>query len=137
MSASDEPTVLPEYEPPPPWIPARERWKNPIYDSNLTIFLPRNIVLKKSVAGQPLGFNIRGGKANEGGVYVSKVLAESEAEQLGLKEGDQILSVNDEDFTDISHSKAVDVMKTSMNLNLRVQYFPYGYEVQQKISGIA
>lgn len=63
----------PEYEHPPPWKPAEERWKDPRYNSSLTQFLPRTIVLQKQIAGQALGFNIRGGKANECGVYISKV----------------------------------------------------------------
>lgn len=65
---------VPVYESPPPWIPATKRWKNPIYCSNLTLYLPRTIKLKKQVEGQPLGFNIRGGRAHEGGVYISKVI---------------------------------------------------------------
>lgn len=128
---------LPPYEPPPPWIPAAQRWKNPIYCSNLSLYLPRIIKLKKQVAGQPLGFNIRGGRANEGGVYISKVLAESEAEKLGLKPGDQVISVNEADFTDIPHHEAVELLKRSMDLTLKVQYFPYGYDMQMRISGAA
>ncbi|XP_039265140.1 PDZ domain-containing protein 11-like [Styela clava] len=134
--AKTRPSEPPPYEAPPPWIPAAQRWKNPIYNSNLSMYLPRVVELKKQVQGQPLGFNIRGGRANEGGVFISKVLAESEAEKLGLKPGDEILSVNNADFTDIPHNEAVEILKRSMELKLKVQYFPYGYDAQMKISGI-
>jgi len=64
--------IPPLYEPPPPWIPAQERWSNPNYNSNLITFLPRTVVLER-FEDEPHGFNIRGGRANEYGVYISKV----------------------------------------------------------------
>ena len=37
-----------------------------------------------------LGFNIRGGKEHHCGIYVSKVMPNSEADRLGLQEADQV-----------------------------------------------
>lgn len=50
-----------------------------------------------------------------------------EAERLGLKESDQILSVNGTDFEDIEHTKAVKILKSHTHIIMRVRNFPYGY----------
>uniref|UniRef100_A0AAX7SF25 PDZ domain-containing protein n=1 Tax=Astatotilapia calliptera TaxID=8154 RepID=A0AAX7SF25_ASTCA len=95
---------LPSYENPPAWIPPQERVHHPDYNNELTQFLPRTIVLKKPPGAQ-LGFNIRGGKASQLGIFISKVVPDSDAHRAGLQEGDQVLSVNDVDFQDIEHSR--------------------------------
>ncbi|XP_010570688.1 PREDICTED: PDZ domain-containing protein 11 isoform X1 [Haliaeetus leucocephalus] len=101
----DFPVVfLPPYESPPAWVPPHERVYHPDYNNELTQFLPRTIVLKKPPGAQ-LGFNIRGGKASQLGIFISKVIPDSDAHRAGLQEGDQVLSVNDVDFQDIEHSK--------------------------------
>uniref|UniRef100_A0A8C4WDG1 PDZ domain containing 11 n=1 Tax=Gopherus evgoodei TaxID=1825980 RepID=A0A8C4WDG1_9SAUR len=101
----DYPVVfLPAYENPPAWIPPHERICHPDYNNELTQYLPRTIVLKKPVGAQ-LGFNIRGGKASQLGIFISKVIPDSDAHRAGLQEGDQVLAVNDVDFQDIEHSK--------------------------------
>ena len=51
----------------------------------------------------------------------------TEAEHLGLTEGDQILSVNGTDFMDVDHAKAVQILKGSTEIQMDVRYFPYGY----------
>ncbi|CAK8686481.1 unnamed protein product [Clavelina lepadiformis] len=125
----------PPYEPPPPWIPPKERWNDSNYNNNLITFLPRTVVLERS-GDHRLGFNIRGGPAHEYGVYVSKVLAGSEAEKLGLKSGDKILQVNDVDYCDIPHEEAVEILQESDILEMKVKYFPYGYSLQQNRIGM-
>nr|XP_048719579.1 PDZ domain-containing protein 11 isoform X1 [Caretta caretta] len=101
----DYPVVfLPAYENPPAWIPPHERVYHPDYNNELTQYLPRTIVLKKPPGAQ-LGFNIRGGKASQLGIFISKVIPDSDAHRAGLQEGDQVLAVNDVDFQDIEHSK--------------------------------
>ncbi|XP_062496130.1 PDZ domain-containing protein 11 isoform X3 [Pezoporus occidentalis] len=95
----DFPVVfLPPYESPPAWVPPHE-----------------------------LGFNIRGGKASQLGIFISKVIPDSDAHRAGLQEGDQVLSVNDVDFQDIEHSKAVEILKTAREITMRVRYFPYKF----------
>lgn len=74
-----------------------------------------------------MGFNIRGGREHYCGIYLSKVMPNMEAEQLGLKEADQILSVNGTDFEDIEHAKAVKILKSHTHIVMKVRYFPYGY----------
>ncbi|XP_040323747.1 PDZ domain-containing protein 11 isoform X4 [Herpailurus yagouaroundi] len=103
----DYPVVfLPAYENPPAWIPPHERVYHPDYNNELTQFLPRIVTLKKPPGAQ-LGFNIRGGKASQLGIFISKVIPDSDAHRAGLQEGDQVLAVNDVDFQDIEHSKSL------------------------------
>ena len=49
-----------------------QRIHHPEYNNELTQFLPRTVVLKKPPGAQ-LGFNIRGGKASQLGIFISKV----------------------------------------------------------------
>ncbi len=49
-----------------------QRVHHPDYNNELTQFLPRTVVLKKPPGAQ-LGFNIRGGKASQLGIFISKV----------------------------------------------------------------
>uniref|UniRef100_A0A8D3AZH7 PDZ domain-containing protein 11 n=1 Tax=Scophthalmus maximus TaxID=52904 RepID=A0A8D3AZH7_SCOMX len=115
---------LPSYENPPAWIPAQDRVHHPDYNNELTQFLPRTIVLKKPPGAQ-LGFNIRGGKASQLGIFISKVVPDSDAHRAGLQEGDQVLSVNEVDFQDIEHSRAVEILKSAREILMRVRFFPY------------
>ncbi|KAH3882343.1 hypothetical protein DPMN_006278 [Dreissena polymorpha] len=86
---------------------------------------------------EQLGFNIRGGKEHNCGIFVSKVMQNSEAEKLGLQEGDQFLSVNDDNFEYIDHGE-VGVAYVGMGYVGRapqVRYFPYGYNRTYDKSG--
>uniref|UniRef100_A0A8D2LFM2 PDZ domain containing 7 n=1 Tax=Varanus komodoensis TaxID=61221 RepID=A0A8D2LFM2_VARKO len=68
-----------------------------------------------------LGFNIRGGKEYGLGIYVSKVDPGGLAEQHGIKVGDQVLAANGVKFDDISHSKAVEVLKGQTHIMLTIK----------------
>lgn len=48
-----------------------QRVNHPDFNNELTQFLPRTIILKKPPGAQ-LGFNIRGGKASQLGIFISK-----------------------------------------------------------------
>ncbi|XP_036596047.1 PDZ domain-containing protein 11 isoform X1 [Trichosurus vulpecula] len=112
----DYPVVfLPPYENPPAWIPPHERVYHPDYNNELTQFLPRTITLKKPPGAQ-LGFNIRGGKASQLGIFISKVIPDSDAHRAGLQEGDQ----------------AVEILKTAREISMRVRFFPYNYHRQKE-----
>uniref|UniRef100_A0A3Q3IVC7 PDZ domain-containing protein n=1 Tax=Monopterus albus TaxID=43700 RepID=A0A3Q3IVC7_MONAL len=56
-----------------------------------------------------LGFSIRGGSEHGVGIYVSLVEPGSSAEREGLRFGDQIVTVNDMMFNDVTHTDAVKV----------------------------
>ncbi|XP_032430432.1 PDZ domain-containing protein 7 [Xiphophorus hellerii] len=68
-----------------------------------------------------LGFNIRGGKEFGLGIYVSKLDPGGLAEQNGIKIGDQILAANGVSFQDISHSSAVEVLKSHTHIMLTMK----------------
>ncbi|XP_030044744.1 PDZ domain-containing protein 7-like, partial [Microcaecilia unicolor] len=68
-----------------------------------------------------LGFNIRGGKEFGLGLFVSKVDPGGLAEQNGIKVGDQVLAANGVNFEDISHSKAVEVLKGQTHIMLTIK----------------
>ncbi|XP_070707974.1 PDZ domain-containing protein 7-like [Pempheris klunzingeri] len=68
-----------------------------------------------------LGFNIRGGKEFGLGIYVSKLDPGGLAEQNGIKMGDQILAANGISFEDISHSSAVEVLKSHTHVMLTIK----------------
>ncbi|XP_076830847.1 PDZ domain-containing protein 7a [Brachyhypopomus gauderio] len=68
-----------------------------------------------------LGFNIRGGKEFGLGIYVSKLDPGGLAEQNGIKMGDQILAANGVSFDDISHSNAVEVLKSHTHVMLTIK----------------
>ncbi|KAL3050356.1 hypothetical protein OYC64_012401 [Pagothenia borchgrevinki] len=68
-----------------------------------------------------LGFNIRGGKEFGLGIYVSKLDPGGLAEQHGIKMGDQILAANGIGFDDITHSNAVEVLKSHTHVMLTIR----------------
>ncbi|XP_029925890.1 PDZ domain-containing protein 7a isoform X2 [Myripristis murdjan] len=68
-----------------------------------------------------LGFNIRGGKEFGLGIYVSKLDPDGLAEQHGIKMGDQILAANGVSFDDITHSNAVEVLKSHTHVMLTIK----------------
>ncbi|MEQ2284363.1 hypothetical protein AMECASPLE_020928 [Ameca splendens] len=68
-----------------------------------------------------LGFNIRGGKEFGLGIYVSKLDPGGLAEQHGIKMGDQILAANGVSFEDITHSNAVEVLKSHTHIMLTIR----------------
>ncbi|XP_020486483.2 PDZ domain-containing protein 7 [Labrus bergylta] len=68
-----------------------------------------------------LGFNIRGGKEFGLGIYVSKLDPGGLAEQNGIKMGDQIMAANGVSFEDISHSSAVEVLKSHTHIMLTIK----------------
>nr|XP_019944726.1 PREDICTED: PDZ domain-containing protein 7-like [Paralichthys olivaceus] len=68
-----------------------------------------------------LGFNIRGGKEFGLGIYVSKLDPGGLAEQHGIKMGDQILAANGVSFEDITHSNAVEVLKSHTHVMLTIR----------------
>ncbi|XP_042883823.1 PDZ domain-containing protein 11-like [Penaeus japonicus] len=119
---------LPAYEFPPPFVPKNERPHHPDYNNDLHLFLLRTVTLVRAKVSDALGFNIRGGKEHFCGIFLSKVMPNTEAERLGLREADQIISVNGTNFEDIEHAKAVQILKSNTEIVMQLRYFPYGYK---------
>ncbi|XP_064090998.1 PDZ domain-containing protein 11-like [Macrobrachium nipponense] len=98
------------------------------FNNDLQLFLPRSVTLIRDKVSDALGFNIRGGKEHYCGIYLSKVMPNTEAERLGLKEADQILGVNGISFEDIEHAGAVKILKSNQHIDMTLRFFPYGYK---------
>ncbi|XP_070615701.1 LOW QUALITY PROTEIN: whirlin [Erythrolamprus reginae] len=77
-----------------------------------------NLVLDE---GRSLGLMIRGGSEYALGIYITGVDKDSEAENTGLKVGDQILEVNGRSFLSIPHDEAVNLLKSSRHLIMTVK----------------
>uniref|UniRef100_A0A8C9YG94 PDZ domain-containing protein n=1 Tax=Sander lucioperca TaxID=283035 RepID=A0A8C9YG94_SANLU len=69
----------------------------------------RKVTLTRSRSHEGLGFSIRGGSEHGVGIYVSLVEPGSSAEREGLRVGDQIVTVNDMMFDNVTHVEAVKV----------------------------
>lgn len=69
----------------------------------------RKVTLTRSRSHEGLGFSIRGGSEHGVGIYVSLVEPGSSAEKEGLRVGDQIVTVNDMIFNNVTHTEAVKV----------------------------
>ncbi|XP_022783817.1 uncharacterized protein LOC111324505 isoform X3 [Stylophora pistillata] len=71
--------------------------------------------------GAKLGLMIRGGAEYGLGIFIAGVDPNCIAEQVGLKAGDQILDVNGQSFLNISHKKAVKLLKSTRNMILTLK----------------
>ncbi|XP_066522041.1 PDZ domain-containing protein 7 isoform X2 [Hoplias malabaricus] len=83
--------------------------------------LCRKVCLQTSLSEPFLGLNIRGGTEYGLGIYVSKLDPGGLAEQGGIKMGDQILSANGVNFENITHSGAVEVLKSQSHVILTIK----------------
>ncbi|KAI7796558.1 PDZ domain-containing protein 7 isoform X2 [Triplophysa rosa] len=83
--------------------------------------LCRTVHLHLSYSHSCLGLNIRGGQEYNLGIYVSKLDPGGLAEQGGVKMGDQILSANGVSFENISHQRAVEVLKSQPHVRLNIK----------------
>ncbi|XP_060893420.1 whirlin-like isoform X2 [Labrus mixtus] len=80
----------------------------------------RQVTLMRSRSHEGLGFSIRGGSEHGVGIYVSLVEPGSSAEREGLRVGDQIVTVNDLLFDNVTHIDAVKVLKGCKKLAMSV-----------------
>ncbi|GFR78296.1 PDZ domain containing 7, partial [Elysia marginata] len=81
-----------------------------------SVLVERRLVLSVSNDSDFIGLNIRGGKEYGIGIYISRVDPGGLASSNGLRPGDQIVRVNQEDFLSITHSDAVDALRSSTHL---------------------
>ena len=71
----------------------------------------RVLTLTRPMRDEPLQFTLIGGYEMNCGIFVSRVEKGSKAAEVGLKRGDQILEVNGESFRNITHSRALAVLR--------------------------
>uniref|UniRef100_A0A8D3BLH6 Protein lin-7 homolog B n=1 Tax=Scophthalmus maximus TaxID=52904 RepID=A0A8D3BLH6_SCOMX len=85
---------------------------------------PRVVELPKTEEG--LGFNIMGGKEQNSPIYISRIIPGGIADRHGgLKQGDQLLSVNGVSVEGEHHEKAVELLKAAQGtVKLVVRYTP-------------
>ncbi|XP_056433570.1 PDZ domain-containing protein 7-like [Gadus chalcogrammus] len=98
-----------------------ESGRTPSEASASSAGLQRMVHLSTTSDDYCLGFNIRGGKEFGLGIYVSKLDPGGLGEQNGIKMGDQILAANGISFDDISHSSAVEVLKSHTHVMLTIK----------------
>ncbi|CAN9498780.1 unnamed protein product [Ophioblennius macclurei] len=67
-----------------------------------------------------MGISISSGPTQKPGIYISNVKPGSLASEVGLQIGDQIVEVNNVDFTNVDHKEAVRVLKSSRSLTITV-----------------
>lgn len=89
--------------------------------------------MKRKSLNDSFGFNICGDALSEFGVFISSVREKSLAEKNGFTEGDQILFVNDIDFTKVKHEMAVKILKSSLQISIVLRYFPYNFQRQKNL----
>ncbi|XP_035213427.1 whirlin-like, partial [Stegodyphus dumicola] len=82
---------------------------------------PLKKVMVSVEEGLSLGFMIRGGAEYGLGIYITGVDESSAADLAGLQFGDQIISVNDIDFTNITHDEAVTLLQSSPHMSMVVR----------------
>lgn len=93
----------------------------------------RTITFEKS--SEPVGFQIQGGQAGGGGIFVSAVNENSLASQAGLVIGDQLLEVCGINMRNATHEHAVTVLRQcGDNLTMKVQYNPEKYMDRLEVS---
>ncbi|XP_028306432.1 harmonin isoform X1 [Gouania willdenowi] len=67
-----------------------------------------------------MGISISSGPTQKPGIYISNVKPGSLSAEVGLEIGDQIVEVNGVDFTNVDHTEAVKVLKSSRSLTITV-----------------
>lgn len=81
----------------------------------------RSITLARPNREEQLQFQIVGGYETGFDIFISKVERASKAQEVGLKRGDQLLEVNGQSFTNMSHAKALELFKKSTHLQISVR----------------
>ncbi|XP_060559631.1 rap guanine nucleotide exchange factor 6-like isoform X10 [Ruditapes philippinarum] len=82
---------------------------------------PRTVTLTRATRDEILYFQILGGLERGCGIFIKKVEKDSKAYEAGLKRGDQILEVNGQSMLNISHSKALELLRKTTHLSITVK----------------
>lgn len=68
-----------------------------------------------------IGFSVRGGREHGVGIFVSLVSRGSQADIVGLKAGDEILSINGLYIAESTHGEVVSILRSHRNLLVKVR----------------
>nr|XP_033818176.1 rap guanine nucleotide exchange factor 6-like [Geotrypetes seraphini] len=81
----------------------------------------RQITLRKPSRNSPLHFTIIGGHNKGFGIFVENVESGTITAEAGLMRGDQIIEVNEQDFTHITHANAFEILMSNTHLSITVK----------------
>ncbi|XP_043925115.1 rap guanine nucleotide exchange factor 6-like [Protopterus annectens] len=81
----------------------------------------RQVTLLKPSRESSLHFTFIGGSERGFGIFIESVEPSSKAAEAGLKQGDQIMEVNGQNFENISYSKALEILRNNTHLSLTVK----------------
>ncbi|KAK0055246.1 whirlin, partial [Biomphalaria pfeifferi] len=85
------------------------------------VLVERKVVINLTDVADFIGLNIRGGSEYGIGVYISRVDPGGQAARVGLSPGDQVVRVNDTDFKSVTHTDAVDILRSSTHLIITIR----------------
>ncbi|XP_035518923.1 synaptopodin 2-like protein [Morone saxatilis] len=79
--------------------------------------------------GAPWGFRLQGGVEHQKPLQVAKVRKRSKACRAGLREADELVSINEQPCGTLSHAQAMDIIDSSPGiLHIRVKRVPAGFQ---------
>uniref|UniRef100_A0A8D3B7U1 Synaptopodin 2-like protein n=1 Tax=Scophthalmus maximus TaxID=52904 RepID=A0A8D3B7U1_SCOMX len=79
--------------------------------------------------GAPWGFRLQGGMEHQKPLQVAKVRKRSKACRAGLREGDELVSINEHACGRLSHAQAMNLIDTSTGiLHIQVKRAPAGFQ---------
>ncbi|XP_072533145.1 synaptopodin 2-like protein [Salminus brasiliensis] len=79
--------------------------------------------------GAPWGFRLQGGVEHQRPLQVAKVRKRSKACRAGLREGDELVSINDSSCGSLSHAQAMNLIDSIPGaLHIRVKRTPAGFQ---------
>ncbi|XP_035653804.1 synaptopodin 2-like protein [Oncorhynchus keta] len=79
--------------------------------------------------GAPWGFRLQGGVEHQKPLQVAKVRKRSKACRAGLREGDELVSINDQPCGGLSHAQAMTIIDNSPGiLHIQVKRAPAGFQ---------
>ncbi|XP_056148217.1 synaptopodin 2-like protein [Lampris incognitus] len=79
--------------------------------------------------GAPWGFRLQGGVEHQKPLQVAKVRKRSKACRAGLREADELVSINDQPCETLSHAQAMNLIDSSPGiLHIRVKRAPVGFQ---------
>ncbi|KAM3606406.1 uncharacterized protein V6R79_015505 [Siganus canaliculatus] len=79
--------------------------------------------------GAPWGFRLQGGVEHQKPLQVAKVRKRSKACRAGLREADELVSINEQSCGSLSHAQAMELIDSSPGiLHIRVKRVPAGFQ---------
>lgn len=79
------------------------------------------LIKLQHVGNNAIGLSVRGGREHGVGIFVSLVSRGSQADIVGLKAGDEILSINGLYLGEATHGEVVNILRSHNNLLLKVR----------------